>query len=216
MVVALVTKRGSELPRHSDVAQAEEVHAAPLWALGLAVLTVVELAVIAVVPLGGLRVVMAVPALILLAVTALAWGGFHYRFTTHGVEISTLGFRLRSIPLESIKAYAVAPWNPMGGYGIRGMGERRAYLLGEPGGSTFFSHGEVFPGPPGRENHERPGLDQKEPERNEKKRSKRNLLIPSGFFFFFFGKRGPGGGGKRGICSGCHTFSRFGFSLAWA
>ena len=146
MVVALVTKRGSELPRHSDVAQAEEVHAAPLWALGFAMLTAIELIVIAAVPLRGLRLVMSLPALILLAVTALAWSGFHYRFTAHGVEISTLGFRLRSIPLENIKAYAVAPWNPMGGYGIRGLGERRAYVWGNSGVRIMLSDGEVFLG----------------------------------------------------------------------
>jgi hypothetical protein len=146
MVVALMTKRGSELPRHSDVAQAEEVHSAPLWALGFAVITAVELIVIAAVPLRGLRLVMSLPALILLAVTALAWSGFRYRFSSHGVEISTLGFRLRSIPLENIEAYAVAPWNPMGGYGIRGIGERRAYVWGNSGVRIMLSDGEVFLG----------------------------------------------------------------------
>jgi hypothetical protein len=146
MVVALMTKRGSELPRHPDVAQAEEVHSAPLWALGFAVITAVELIVIAAVPLRGLRLVMSLPALILLAVTALAWSGFRYRFSSHGVEISTLGFRLRSIPLENIKAYAVAPWNPMGGYGIRGIGERRAYVWGNSGVRIMLSDGEVFLG----------------------------------------------------------------------
>jgi hypothetical protein len=146
MVVALMTKRGPELPRHSEVAQAEEVHSAPLWALGFAVITAVELIVIAAVPLRGLRLVLSLPALILLAVTALAWSGFRYRFSSHGVEISTLGFRLRSIPLENIKAYAVAPWNPMGGYGIRGIGERRAYVWGNSGVRIMLSDGEVFLG----------------------------------------------------------------------
>jgi hypothetical protein len=51
----------------------------------------------------------------------LAWSGFHYRFTAHGVEISTLGFRLRSIPLQNIKAYAVAPWNLLYGYGFAAL-----------------------------------------------------------------------------------------------
>ena len=101
---------------------------------------------IAVIPLGGLRWVMALPALLLLGAAALAWSGFHYRFTDHGVEISTLGFRLRSIPLENIKAYAVAPWNPMGGYGIRGIGERRAYVWGNTGVRIMLSDGEVFLG----------------------------------------------------------------------
>jgi len=144
--VALASKRGAELPRHVEVVEAEEVHGSPLWAALFGVLTAVELGVIAVIPLSGLRRVMTLPALLLLGAAALAWSGFHYRFTGHGVEISTLGFRLRSIPLQNIKAYAVAPWNPMGGYGIRGMGERRAYVWGNTGVRIMLSHGEVFLG----------------------------------------------------------------------
>jgi hypothetical protein len=144
--VALVSKRGVELPRHADVVEAEEVHGSLLWASVFSVLTAVEVGVITVIPLGGLRWVMALPALLLLGAAVLAWSGFHYRFTGHGVEISTLGFRLRSIPLENIKAYAVAPWNPMGGYGIRGIGERRAYVWGNTGVRLMLSDGEVFLG----------------------------------------------------------------------
>jgi len=146
MAVALVTKRGAELPRHAEVVEVEEVHSSPLWALVFAVLTAVELGVIAVMPLQGLRLLLALPAFLLLGVTALAWGGFHYRFTAHGLEISTLGFRLRSILLQNIKAYAVAPWNPLGGYGIRGIGERRAYVWGNRGVRIMLSDGEVFLG----------------------------------------------------------------------
>ena len=60
--------------------------------------------------------------------------------------ISTLGFRLRSIPLQNIRAYAVAPWSPLGGYGIRGIGERRAYVWGNTGVRMMLSDGEVFLG----------------------------------------------------------------------
>jgi hypothetical protein len=144
--IALVTKRGIALPRLADAVEAEEVHGSALWASVFTVLTAVELSVIALIPLSGLRWVMALPALLLLGAAALAWSGFHYRFTAHGVEISTLGFRLRSIPLETIKAYAVAPWNPMGGYGIRGIGERRAYVWGNTGVRLMLSDGEVFLG----------------------------------------------------------------------
>ena len=145
-VVALASTRGAELPRHDDVVEAEEVHGSLLWASVFTVLTAVEVGVIAVIPLGGLRWVMALPALLLLGAAALAWGGFHYRFSGHGVEISTLGFRLRSIPLENIRAYAIASWNPMGGYGIRGIGERRAYVWGNTGVRLMLSDGEVFLG----------------------------------------------------------------------
>jgi hypothetical protein len=145
-VIALASRRGAELPRHADVVAAEEVHGSLLWASVFTVLTAVEIGVIAVIPLSGLRWVMALPALLLLGAAALAWSGFHYRFTAHGVEISTLGFRLRSIPLENIRAYAVAPWNPMGGYGIRGIGERRAYVWGNTGVRLMLADGEVFLG----------------------------------------------------------------------
>jgi hypothetical protein len=144
--VALGAKRGPGMPRQTAAADVEEVHASPLWTLLFAVLTAIELAVIALIPLPGLRLVMALPALLLVGVTALAWSGFHYRFTSHGIEISTLGFRLRSIPLQNIKAYAVAPWNPLGGYGVRGIGERRAYVWGNTGVRIMLSDGEVFLG----------------------------------------------------------------------
>lgn len=155
IAIALGAKRGPELPRPAGVSHAksgtEEVHASFLWAVVFAAITAVELGVIAIIPLGGLRLVMGLPALLLLGVTALAWSGFHYRFSAHGVEISTLGFRLRSIPLESIRAYAIAPWNPICGYGIRGIGERRAYVWGNTGVRIMLSDGEVFLG------HQNPG-----------------------------------------------------------
>jgi hypothetical protein len=150
IAVALGAKRGPELPRHASAPQpeagTEEVHASSLWALVFAAMTAAELGVIAIIPIAGLRVVMVLPALLLLGVTALAWSGFHYRFSNHGIEISTLGLRLRSIPLENIKAYAVAPWNAMGGYGIRGIGERRAYVWCNTGVRIMLSDGEVFLG----------------------------------------------------------------------
>jgi hypothetical protein len=146
IAVALSVKRGAVLPRHSGVLTVEEVHASPLWALLFAVITAIEVGVIAVIPLRGLKLVMVLPALLLLGVTALAWSGFHYRFSTQGIEISTLGFRLRSIPVQNIRAYSVAPWNPMGGYGIRGIGERRAYVWGNTGVRIMLSDGEVFLG----------------------------------------------------------------------
>jgi hypothetical protein len=144
--VALAAKRGQVLPRQIAAADVEEVHASPLWALLFAVLTAIELGVIAILPLPGLRLVMALPLLLLVGATALAWSGFHYRFTAHGVEISTLGFRLRSIPQQDIKAYAVAPWNPLNGYGVRGIGERRAYVWANTGVRIMLSDGEVFLG----------------------------------------------------------------------
>jgi len=150
IAVAVSAKRGPELPLQVESPQigigTEEVHASFVWAIVFAVMTAVELGLVAIIPIGGLRVVMVLPAFLLLGVTALAWSGFHYRFSNHGVEISTLGFRLRSIPLDNIKAYAIAPWNPMCGYGIRGIGERRAYVWCNSGVRIMLSDGEVFLG----------------------------------------------------------------------
>jgi hypothetical protein len=146
IAIALGAKRGPALPRHAEVVEVEEVHASPRWALAFAVLTAMELGIVLLAPLRGLRLVMALPMVLLLGVTALAWSGFHYRFTPQGVEISTLGFRLRSIALRQIKAYAVASWSPLGGYGIRGIGDRRAYVWGNRGVRIMLSEGEVFLG----------------------------------------------------------------------
>ena len=145
-VIAVASKRGANCRAMRTWSRPKKFMARCCGRLVFALLTAVEVGVIAVIPLGGLRWVMASPALLLLAAAALAWGGFHYRFSGHGVEISTLGFRLRSIPLENIKAYAIAPWNPMGGYGIRGIGERRAYVWGNTGVRLMLSDGEVFLG----------------------------------------------------------------------
>jgi hypothetical protein len=144
--VAVGAKRGQAFAGPIAVVEAEEVQASSLWVFVFAIFTAIELGVIAVIPLPGLRLVMALPALLLFGVTALAWSGFRYRFTSQGVEISTLGLRLRSIPLQNIKAYAIAPWSPLGGYGVRGIGERRAYVWGNTGVRIMLSDGEVFLG----------------------------------------------------------------------
>ncbi|MGH9546712.1 MAG: DUF1648 domain-containing protein [Terriglobales bacterium] len=144
--IALGSKRGPALPRPTVAVEAEEVHASPFWAIVFGALAAVVVGVVAVIPPHGLRLVMVLPALLLLGVTVLAWRGFHYRFTAQGVEISTLGVRLRSIPLQNIRAYSVEPWSPMGGYGIRGIGDRRAYVWGNTGVRIKLSDGEVFLG----------------------------------------------------------------------
>jgi len=84
---------------------------------------------------------------VLFAVIAVhTWLGFHYFFRNSGVEIRTLGFRLRSIPRDDIKQYAVESWNPLRGYGIRGIGDNRAYVWGNQGVRIQTTRGEVFLG----------------------------------------------------------------------
>ena len=144
VIVAFSSKRGQNLPMGNVLA--EEVHPGRLWALVFFLPATVELAVIYAIPNFGLRLALGLGALVLLIAGVMAWSGFHYLFTSTGVEIRTVGFRLRSIPVEQIKQYAADSWNRKGGYGIRGLGERRAYVWGNRGVRITTSDGEVFLG----------------------------------------------------------------------
>jgi hypothetical protein len=53
---------------------------------------------------------------------------------------------LRSIPRHEIKQYEVESWNPLRGYGIRGIGNRRAYVWCNKGVRIRTTEGEVFLG----------------------------------------------------------------------
>jgi hypothetical protein len=81
-----------------------------------------------------------------LGACAMAWSGFQYRFLRHGVEIRMLGFRLRSIPKQSIVSYSIEPWAFIRGYGIRGIGSTRAYVWGNKVVHIKTSNGDVFLG----------------------------------------------------------------------
>jgi hypothetical protein len=144
MAVFLGSKRGASLAAGPVIA--EEVHAAPMWALVFVIPLVAELAVIVAVPNAGLRFGLGLLTLLLAVVAIGIWDGFHYIFTQSGVEIRTLGFRLSSIPAGEIRQYAVDRWNPLGGYGIRGIGDKRAYVWGNKGVRIKTTNGEVFLG----------------------------------------------------------------------
>jgi hypothetical protein len=62
------------------------------------------------------------------AISAVMWSGFQYCFLRHGVEVRMLGFRLRSIPRQSIVSYSIETWSLPRGYGIRGRGSMRAFV----------------------------------------------------------------------------------------
>jgi len=98
------------------------------------------------VPQTGVRVGMRLVGVLFLLMTAHAWDGFHYRFTPIGLEISTLGFRLRSIPQSQIANYRIENWRVLGGYGIRGLGNTRAYVWGNKVVHITTPEGEVFLG----------------------------------------------------------------------
>lgn len=140
----LGSQRGTAFPAGEVIAQ--EVHAVRGWAILFLPLIAIELAVIALAPNAGLRFGLTLVCMVLAFAVAMVWSGFRYYFTRHGVEIRTLGFRLKSIPAAHIQQYLQQRWNPVCGYGIRGMGNRRAYVWGNKGVCIKTQDGEVFLG----------------------------------------------------------------------
>ncbi|HEY4053937.1 MAG TPA: hypothetical protein VGL74_09345 [Terriglobales bacterium] len=125
---------------------AEEQHGSVMWAFVMIVPAFGMLLFAGNVPLAGIRLTLIVSAITLFAAAAMAWSGFHYSFSPAGIEIRTLGFRVRSISAADIRSYAVDRWNVIGGYGIRGLGNRRAYVWGNNGVRIKTTQGEVFLG----------------------------------------------------------------------
>lgn len=142
-------KRGSALTNSSLIS--EETHASQGMAVICLIPAAVLVAVVVNVPTVGLKFALSAAALVLIGCAAMAWNGFHYLFSTSGVEIRTLGFRLRSIPASEIESYAVDQWSALRGYGIRGIGNQRAYVWSKSGVRIKTTEGEVFLG------HEAPG-----------------------------------------------------------
>src|ERR1700686_1805578 len=137
-------KRGRDLPPASVLA--EEVHASPAWGLILGVPAVIELGVTVISRNVGLRIGMGMGAAVLFLAALLAWSGFQYIFSNAGLEIRTFGFRLQSIPADQIREYAADHWSILGGYGIRGMGDCRAYVGSNTGVRIKTGAGQVFLG----------------------------------------------------------------------
>lgn len=125
---------------------AEETHSGRVFILLILPLVIVPAIVAALVRVPALRLAMALVGLIGFATVAAAWSGFQYRFLRHGVEIRTLGFRLRSIPRQQIQSYAAESWSLLRGYGIRGVGNTRAYVWGNKVVHIKTSNGEIFLG----------------------------------------------------------------------
>jgi hypothetical protein len=144
MIYYLSSTRGTALP--AAVPLAEEVHSSPLWGIVIIASGVGVVAGALRAPLGSLRIMMGLICMLILASGLAAWSGFHYSFTQYGSEISTLGFRLRSIPKEQIERYSIEPWSFFRGYGIRGVGNQRAYVWGNSGVQIETSQGKVYLG----------------------------------------------------------------------
>lgn len=141
---ALGEKRGAPLST-SDVL-AEEVHSGKKLAAFFILPAAVMAALALTIPNLTARLALGASAVIVALAYAMAWDGFHYFFTRHGVEIRTLGFRLKSIPVLQIKNYEIQNWNALRGFGIRGIGNRKAYVWGRTGVRVEMYEGEVFLG----------------------------------------------------------------------
>ena len=113
---------------------AEETHSGRAWSL------LILLALI------GPMIGVALVGVIAIATFAMSWSGFQYRFLRHGVEIRMLGFRLRSLPKQSIVSYSIEPWAFIRGFGIRGVGSSRAYVWCNKVVHIKTANGEIFLG----------------------------------------------------------------------
>jgi hypothetical protein len=142
--IYLGTQRGQVLPAAGEIG--EETHNSKFWPAFMIGVLILELMFVKQISNGAARISLLLVSVILLAACAMAFSGFHYAFTRAGIEITTLGFRLRSIPASEITHYNVAAWNPLRGYGIRGVGDLRAYVWGNRGVRIQTSHGVVFLG----------------------------------------------------------------------
>ena len=144
IALALMTHRGSDLPAQPIFAN--ETHASPALALGMGIAGMAFVAIASQIPIPPARVAFTLAVIAMIFIAAMAGSGFHYLFSPAGVEVRTLGFRLRSIPTAEIRNYAIDRWSAVGGYGIRGVGNRRAYVWGNRGVRIQTSEGEVFLG----------------------------------------------------------------------
>jgi hypothetical protein len=147
--VYVASRRESPLPSNADGGTdvlAEETHSAGSLTLFILPAIIGPVIVASLVPAPALRLSMVLVGLIGFAAVAAAWSGFQYRFLRHGLEIRTLGFRLRSISRQQIQSYQPESWSVLRGYGIRGVGNTRAYVWGNKVVHIKTFNGDIFLG----------------------------------------------------------------------
>ena len=125
---------------------AEETHSGRAWSLIILLALIGPMIGVALAPSTVGRWAVALVGVLAIGTFAISWSGFQYRFLRHGVEIRMLGFRLRSIPKQSIVSYSIEPWAFIRGYGIRGIGSSRAYVWCNQVVHIKTSNGEIFLG----------------------------------------------------------------------
>jgi len=144
IIFSLSTRRGEHLP--AGRVYATETHASALWALVCGAPLILLIPIASLAPVPALKVALGLAALIGIWAASMAALGFQYTFSSSGVDIRTLGFRLRSIAASDIRSYAEDNWPFWNGRGIRGVGNRRAYVWSNRGVRIQTNTGEVFLG----------------------------------------------------------------------
>lgn len=125
---------------------AKETHNGPVWGVVILVAVAGPAASVLSFPTSPARFAFILVGLVGVGAILMAWTGFQYRFLRQGVEIRTLGFSLREIPKQTIVKYAIEPWAWWRGFGIRGVGNRRAYVWGTRVVHIVMTNGEVYLG----------------------------------------------------------------------
>ena len=125
---------------------AEETHSGRAWSLIILLALPGPAIGVAMVPTPAGQVAVVLVGLIAIGTFVMSWKGFQYRFLSDGIEIRMLGFRLRSIPKQSIVSYSIEPWPFVRGRGIRGIGNTRAYVWCDKVVHIRTSNGEIFLG----------------------------------------------------------------------
>jgi hypothetical protein len=125
---------------------AEETESGQGWSLLLLLALLAPMVALSLAGRPGTLWIIILLAVVALLTCAMAWSGFQYRFLQEGVEVRTLGFRLRTIPKSSIVSYRVEPWPFMRGRGIRGIGGRRAYVWSNQVVHIKTANGDIYLG----------------------------------------------------------------------
>ena len=144
VVIYTRAQRGQALPAGQVLA--EETHNAKGFSILFLALAALEFTIAVLISATGVRVAMGFLGVLFLLIAAHAWDGFHYRFTPAGLEISTLGVRLRSVPQAQIAKYRPEKWMALRGYGIRGLGNTRAYVWSNNVVHITTLEGEIYLG----------------------------------------------------------------------
>ena len=144
ILLYVIPKREPPLAQGDLVA--EETHGSTKLALIFGGAALAEFVASFAIPSPLARIGLFTAAGLFVVIAAMMASGFHYLFRSTGLEIRAFGFRLRSIPLAQIHEYTVQNWSPLRGYGIRGIGNSRAYVWGNRVVRIRTSDGEIFLG----------------------------------------------------------------------